>query len=128
MNKRPVSRAGVGASSILLIMVVLCLTAFGVLTLVSARVDEKLAERTAVAARAYYAADAAAQKKLAVIDAAIKDGADLTEIEGVSASGDTAAFSVPLGDGRTLSVTLSVSGGAYQIISYRTAADGNWGN
>ena len=47
-----------GASSVLMIFVVLCLTAFGVLSLVSARADLRLTRRAVQAAEEYYAADA----------------------------------------------------------------------
>ena len=49
-------RIGPGASTILMILVVLVMTMLGVLSLFSARSDMEMSERTAVAAEEYYAA------------------------------------------------------------------------
>lgn len=126
-------RAGLGASSILLILVVLCLTAFAVLALVSARIDARQTEETTEAAARYYAADAAAQQILNSIDAALLSGADPAVLNGVTRdAGDPAAlrFSVPLGDGRELAVELAVlsqeSGARYRITRYALANTSVW--
>lgn len=54
----------VGSSSILAIFVVLCLTTFATLSLVSARADYKLTQKTAQATSEYYAADLKAEELL----------------------------------------------------------------
>lgn len=72
-------RIGTGASSVLMIFVVLCLTAFGVLSLVSARADKRLTDRAKTAAQAYYAADAAVEETLAAIDGALLRAAEATD-------------------------------------------------
>ncbi len=54
----------VGSSSILAIFVVLCLTTFATLSLVSAQADYKLTKKTAQATAEYYAADAKAEEML----------------------------------------------------------------
>lgn len=74
----PGRRIGTGASSVLMIFVVLCLTAFGVLSLVSARADRHLTDRAQAAAEAYYAADAAVEETLAAIDAALARAGEAT--------------------------------------------------
>ena len=53
---RSSGRIGPGASTILMILVVLVMTMLGVLSLFSARSDMEMSERTAVAAEEYYAA------------------------------------------------------------------------
>lgn len=58
---------GVGTISILAIFVILCLTMFATLSMVSARSELALAERTAEAAALYYQADTAAQEALAAL-------------------------------------------------------------
>ena len=58
----------VGGSSILVIFVLLCLTTFATLSMVSANADYKLSQRTALATQEYYAADALAQDVRAEIE------------------------------------------------------------
>lgn len=124
---RPASRTGVGASSILLIIVVVCLTLFGVLAFVSARNDAALTTRTAAAAQAYYEADAAAQRALSAVDAWLLSGG-AGEPEGVTLirEGDTASFSISSSDGHALQVTLSLAGGRCAVTGYRYLPDGEW--
>ena len=62
----------IGSSSILMVFVVLCLTTFATLSLVSANADYKLSRKTADAAAAYYALDTAGERMLS-------DLADLLE-------------------------------------------------
>lgn len=62
---------GVGGPSILMIFVVLALTTFAALSLVSARADYAFTVKTGEAVRAYYAADEQAQERLAAIDAVL---------------------------------------------------------
>ena len=124
---KPATRAGAGAPSILLILVVVCLTLFGVLALVAARNDAALTARTSAAAEAYYAADADAQRALASIDAWILSGMD-GQPEGVTLArtGSEAAFSVESGDGHTLFVTLALEGGGFRVTGYRYENTEGW--
>ena len=62
------SRMGVGASSILLILVVVSLTLFASLALVQARGDAALTKKTASGIAAFYEADARAQQTIAALD------------------------------------------------------------
>lgn len=55
---------GVGSASILVMFVLLCLTCFGALSLVSSQADLKLARQTADSLTAYYVADSRAVDKL----------------------------------------------------------------
>lgn len=48
---------GVGSASVLIIFVLLCLTVFATLSLVSAQADLRLAERAAETTAAWYEAD-----------------------------------------------------------------------
>lgn len=63
----------VGSSSILVVFVVLCLTTFATLSLVSANADYNLSAKTADATKNYYAADCEAEEKLQAVDAVLKE-------------------------------------------------------
>ena len=126
MRRYP-SRMGVGASSILFILVVVSLTLFSVLSLMQARADAALTEKTAVSVNAYYDADARAQKTLALLDGAFWRGDDPESVEGVTKTGEGEyAFTVDASDGHTLSVTLSVASGEYTVTSYRYENNAEW--
>nr|WP_122012959.1 hypothetical protein [Maliibacterium massiliense] len=100
---------GVGSVSILAIFVVLCLTAFAALSLVSARADVKLARKSADAGAAYYAAEAQAETRLAALlaemDAApdwrgVLQGADMEYT--VMGGALRVSYALPIGAGKTL--------------------------
>ena len=125
------AHAGVGAPSIILIIVVLSLTTFGVLTLVSARADGVLAARAAVTAEAYYAADAAAQKRLMELDEALQSGAAMDEIGFLAPDADMPGaytFRCETGDGRAISVSVRGANGAarFTVLSYRLIQLTDW--
>lgn len=121
------SRMGVGASSILLILVVLSLTLFGVLSLVQARSDAALTEHTALSVTAFYDADARAQRVLALVDDALASGALPTVVDGVTQQGEGVyAFSIGSFDGHSLDVRLDVSGEACRVTSYRYLSAEEW--
>ena len=64
MSERGQVRAGLGVPSMVLVLVVLCLSMLGVLSLISARNDAALAQRHTVLTAAYDEAAAAAQRAL----------------------------------------------------------------
>ena len=66
-------RVGVGASSILMVLVILALTAVSLLSFRSARNAEVLAKRSSLMTAAYYQASASAQEQLATLDAALAE-------------------------------------------------------
>ena len=65
---------GVGMASVLMIVIVLALTSFGILALVSARADSAMSNRTEEFTTAYYAAEGRMAEQLARIDAGLADG------------------------------------------------------
>lgn len=69
MSERGQVRAGLGVPSMVLVLVVLCLSMLGVLSLISARNDAALAQRHAVLTAAYDEAATAAQRALCDLDA-----------------------------------------------------------
>lgn len=121
------SRMGVGASSILLILVVVSLTLFASLALIQARSDAALTEKTYVSTAAYYDADARAQYMLAALDDALQNGQALESMDGITLQEDGSyAFSVGSSDGHTLHVSIDTSGGRCNILSYRYESATEW--
>lgn len=104
---------GVGSSSILAIFVVLCLTAFATLSLVSSRADAKLTQKSVDATTDYYEADCAAEQRLAELAATVAN-TDAEQLNSVltaagyscdSSSGRMlVSYSVPIGELKTLYV------------------------
>ena len=118
---------GVGASSILFILVVLSLTLFAVLSFVQARSDAALTNRTAESVSTFYEADTRAQQTLALIDDALLSGGQPTDVEGVLFSSEGVyAFSIGSVDGHSLNVLVDVSSGTCKVTSYRYENAAEW--
>lgn len=71
-------RAHVGTATILTIFMVLCLSAFGMLSVVSAQADLKLSRKTGEMVQGYYAADAQGEQALARADALLQQAWEQT--------------------------------------------------
>lgn len=116
-------RVGVGASSILMIFIILCLTTLGVLSFASARANLQLTTRRQTQVQAYYATQAEAQRLLARIDEAllaaraepntydeqVKSLAALDERIAVKNNG-TVELTLPVGQTQELHLTLAIGG------------------
>ena len=77
---------GPGASSLILIFVVLSLTALGMLSLMTSRNDLRLAERSAQVTEAVYALNVRAEERRAELDGIVKaclENGNLAELENV---------------------------------------------
>ena len=121
------SRMGVGASSILLILVVVSLTLFASLSLIQARGDATLTQKTAESIATYYEADARAQEKLAALDDALQQGNLPESVEGVVKQPDgTLSFSITAEDGHTLNVLIDSTGNRCNILAYRYENTNDW--
>ena len=121
------SRMGIGASSILLILVIVSLTLFASLSLIQARADAALTQKTAVSTAAYYEADTRAQRTIALLDDALQEGVSPETVEGVLLQEDqTAAFAVEASDGHVLRVIADISSGRSIIRSYRYESAEGW--
>ena len=121
------SRMGIGASSILLILVIVSLTLFASLSLIQARADAALTKKTAVSTAAYYEADARAQQTIALLDDALRAGVSPETVEGVLLQEDqTAAFAIEASDGHVLRVIVDISSGRSIILSYRYESAEGW--
>ena len=126
MKQHP-TRMGVGASSILFILVILSLTLFAVLSFVQARSDAALTNRASQSVAAYYDAVARAQQAIAQIDDALVSGGQPTDVEGVSLQSEGVyTFSIGSVDGHALNVRVDVSSGACRVTSYRYESAAEW--
>jgi hypothetical protein len=144
----------VGMATLLMVFVLLCLTVFSVLSVVSALADQRLALSAARSTDAYYAADAQAQELLAQIDrrlavlarqcpdeASYMSGypqalADLRWLEYDRQEGGgepypTLRFQLPVDDHQALRVSLSAlypdaQGNRYLIRGWLLVNTGEW--
>lgn len=145
MNRSaPEYRVGIGASSILMIFIVLSLTTLGVLSFASARADLVLTQRRTAQMQAYYGADARAQALLARIDEALLAADADPELRGeqvralaqldsaivVNARGTAVSFVLPVSETQSLEVKLALhDAGAptrYSIDRYQLIYTGEW--
>jgi len=98
-----------GSSSILVIFVLLCITTFATLSLVSAMASYRLAQQVAASSSAFYEADSRAVEIMAE---AIQAGE-----EGII------SYTVPISDVLHLHVSADLSGGDVQVIEWRTRVE-----
>ncbi len=110
MNKRGNIAIGPGAASLILVFVVLGMSVLGMLSLISAKNDLKLAERSRDVAFSVYTLFAEAEEKLALLDAAGKgekeEGEDWSSLLETDAEEDGGLLSFTLADrGRALELT-----------------------
>jgi hypothetical protein len=113
-------RVGIGASSMLTIFVVLCVSALALLAYSGARGDQALTDRAVQMTTGYYEASDQAQKILSKVDLAVRDATGAASqqefdermsnlsIDGVSLAYDAGilSFDVDAGGGRMLSVAV----------------------
>lgn len=133
---------GTGAVSILLVFVILCLVAFGVLSLSTAQTGLGYAQTAADDVSAYYEASAQAERELASLtrklslnweNAPSQYPGELSQYTGDTAwtaEGDTLSLTLPLSGAKLLTVTVrpkKPENGRYaEILSYRTAPAQAW--
>lgn len=119
----------VGAPSLIMIFVTLCLACFAALTLSSAGAEARLAEKAAESAANYYAADTRIQESIAALDAALKEyGAESVEFRkraeslGGEWNEDFSAITLtkPIGGNTKLTAVIAFDGFQYEITEYRT--------
>lgn len=127
-------RVGIGASSVLMILVVLAMTALGLLSLGSARQTEAQTERNLQTTVAYYEAAARIQQKLLLIGEAAREYAaqegapdswfDTHAIDGVqwTQSDATVGFmlSEPMDDEHVIAARGVLGGGARPTLTQHT--------
>ncbi len=118
MNKR-FSVPVIGASSLLVIFAVLCLTVFALLSLSTARANKELSDAGVNAVLAYYEADTEAE----AIFAALRGG---TLPDGVAVSGDYYAYTCPISDTQALWVQLACRDGEWTVLRWQTVSTAEW--
>lgn len=112
MNNRKRYGISVGSSSILIIIVILCLVCFAGLSIVSAAADYKLSGKLAERTTAYYEASNQANRQLAELDKAFltlyRESAEEDEYrEKIKESfGDSLTFSYPVSETQSLCVSV----------------------
>ncbi len=114
----------IGASSLLVVFLVLCLVIFAALSLTSAQNDASYSQRAAERRTAFYTACNQAERILDEIDVRLESEgpeADLSDL-GVTAEDGLLSFSVPLSDTQAMAVTLELTPNGdhyYEIRAYR---------
>lgn len=131
MNDRNTAGVSTGSVSILAIFVVLCLTTLATLSLVSARADYALSQKTMQSDVEYYAADAAAEEQLGELVGLLQSGG----LAGVERDGrftvarqDGAAvvqYTVPVNEIKSIFVEIEVGadGGGWTRKTWVTQVD-----
>lgn len=139
-----------GTTSIVLTFVLLCLMTFSVLSLVSARTNLRLSERSAERTTQYYTAENAANDILIRVNSVLEDQLTLSvnegdyyervrdeveQTDGISFTDPShLTYQVPVGEEQNLTVSLALSyraypnGRHYQIITWSTGSSHEWDN
>lgn len=122
MAGRKIKPGVVGGSSLITIFATLCLIAFTMLSLSTAKSDHDLMEKSVNAIENYYKADEQAEEILAQIRAG-------NDLENVSRNKNQYSYSVPIDDTQELSVSVTVKeDGSYRIDSWQKKYTGEWKN
>jgi hypothetical protein len=148
--KQKVRGVGVGTVSLVMIFAVLCLTVFAMLTLSTSNAEKALADRTAAFVTGYYEADTLATKIKAEIIKSYRDGTlygaaslpdepydiigfEVTIAPGVQLSYEFeengtifASYSCEVNEVQDLSVRLSLAGGSYTVLEWKTVYSQDW--
>lgn len=119
----------IGATSLLTVFAVLCLTVFALLTLSDVRADARLADASLEAVEAYYAADAQAQELLARLRAGERpQGVTVTPAK--SEDGRSVLrcdYTCPISEALTLQAEVVLDGDSYQILRWQAVSTVSWG-
>ena len=108
-----------GASSLLVIFCVLCLTVFTLLSLSTVSADHRISEENAKALTAYYDADSEANEVLAELR-----GGSVPE--GVTLADGAYEYSCTVSDTQMLKVRVRVEGTEYEILQWQTVSTYDW--
>ena len=105
-KKSGISLPAVGISSLIVIFAVLCLTVFALLSISTARSQQRLADSMKAAVTGYYQADNAAEEILA----ALRRG---EQPECVTRNGDIYTYACPISGTQMLAVSVRIEGETY---------------
>ena len=128
MNKR--SAPTVGASSLLVIFAVLCLTVFAMLSLSTVQADKRLSDRSAAAALGYYEADTEAEKIFARLRAGeLPDGVTVTTYaaeEGTAIQGNIYSYTCTISETQAIRVELAEQDGVWTVLRWQSVSTTEW--
>ena len=122
----------------MLIIVVLCLTVFGVLALINARADTKLSEKNVEYVTEYYAASKTANEIIAAVDGYLLESANELEFKekisgmsGLELEDETLTFLVPINNSVAISVALKeleygAAENRYRLAEYSLENTAEW--
>lgn len=109
----------IGASSLLVMFAVLCLTVFALLSLSTVQADGRLSQTTAENVAAYYDADCAAEE----IFAALRAG---NVPAGVDRTGSIYSYTCPISQTQELRVELSEDVGQWTVLRWQAVSTAEW--
>ena len=123
--------AVMGASSLLVIFSVLCLTVFSLLSLSTVSANHRIADDNSKALQAYYEADSEANAILAQIrNGNVPQGVSVSAAGGSEGSslagGRIYEYSCRVSDTQVLCVKAEVSGKDFRILRWQTVTDYDW--
>lgn len=128
MNKR--SAPTVGASSLLVIFAVLCLTVFAMLSLSTVQADKRLSDRSAAAALGYYEADTAAEEIFARLRAGeLPDGVTVTTYaaeEGTATQGSIYSYTCTISETQAIRVEIIHQDGVWTVLRWQAGSTTEW--
>lgn len=129
MNKR--SAPTVGASSLLVIFAVLCLTVFAMLSLSTVQADKRLSDRSAAAALGYYGADTAAEEMFARLRAGeLPDGVTVTTYtaakDGAAIQGSVYSYTCAISETQAIRVELAQQDGVWTVLRWQAVSTTEW--
>ena len=129
MDKR--SAPAVGASSLLVIFAVLCLTVFAMLSLSTVQADKRLSDASTAAALAYYAADTEAERIFALLRGGeLPDGVTVTTYaapaEGVDIRGSIYSYTCTISETQDLQVELAEQDGVWTVVRWQAVSTTEW--
>lgn len=119
-KKRTMSFTTVGGSSILTIFAVLCFIVFALLSLSTAKADSALADKSAMAVKKYYEADAKAEDVLAEL----RRG-ELPKMVTDEGNGRY-SYASPIDDNQEIQVVVQVKNGTYKVLQWQKKYIGEW--
>lgn len=114
-----ISPPAVGASSLLVIFAVLCLTVFSLLSISTVQADRQLSDRAANAITGYYRADSQAELILAQLRSGLLP-------ENVQEENGVYSYYCTISDTQALAVEVAVTGSSYQILRWQAISTTDW--
>ncbi len=119
MKKNTAMLTGMGLSALLVIFAVLALAVFSLLSVSSAKAQQRLGEKTRAPVYAYYEAEAQAHEVLAMLRSGEMP-------QGVEREDNVYRYQCPMGENQHLAVEVTVQAGDYEILRWQVCQNGAW--